>query len=103
MQNKADVKIDKMNIRIATIKDYDNEQRTTNNEPYSKQTQFKANLSLPKGEQSQFLISELIIDYLLLLLCVLCDYIYPMCPLGVKISVNSCEFVAKFSAISAIN
>jgi len=30
-----------MNISIATIKDYDNEQRTTNNERYSKQSQSK--------------------------------------------------------------
>jgi len=41
--NKANVKIGKMNISIATRKDYDKEQRTTNNERYSKQTQFKAN------------------------------------------------------------
>jgi hypothetical protein len=44
MQNKAKVKIGKMNISIATIKDYDNEQRTINNKRYSKQTQFKPNL-----------------------------------------------------------
>ncbi|MHC4792480.1 MAG: hypothetical protein ACYS8Y_13820 [Planctomycetota bacterium] len=30
--NKAKVKIGKMNISIATIKDYDNEQRSTHNE-----------------------------------------------------------------------
>jgi len=47
MQNKANVKIGKMNTSIATIKDYDNEQRTINNERYSKQTQFK-----PKQSQS---------------------------------------------------
>jgi len=41
MQNKAKVKISKMNISIAIIKDYDNEQQTTNNERYSKQTQSK--------------------------------------------------------------
>jgi len=41
---KPNVKIGKMNISIAKIKDYDNEQRTINNERYSKQTQFKANL-----------------------------------------------------------
>jgi hypothetical protein len=41
MQNKANVKIGKMNISIATIKDYDKEQRTINNERYSKQTQSK--------------------------------------------------------------
>jgi len=41
MQNKANVKIGKMNTSIATIKDYDNEQRTINNERYSKQTQTK--------------------------------------------------------------
>jgi len=39
MQNKANFKIGKMNISIATIKDYDKEQRTINNERYSKQTQ----------------------------------------------------------------
>jgi hypothetical protein len=41
MQNKANVKIGKMNIRISIIKDYDKEQRTINNERYSKQTQTK--------------------------------------------------------------
>ena len=41
MQNKANVKIGKMNISIAIIKDYDKEQRTTNKERYSKQTQTK--------------------------------------------------------------
>jgi hypothetical protein len=40
MQNKAKVKIGKMNISVATIKDYNNKQRTTNNERYSKQSQF---------------------------------------------------------------
>jgi len=43
--NKADLKRAKMNISIATIKDYDNEQRTINNERYSKQTQSKPVLS----------------------------------------------------------
>ena len=32
--NKANVNIGKMGISIATIKDYDNEQQTTNNECY---------------------------------------------------------------------
>ena len=32
MQNKANVKMGKMNINIALIKYYDNEQQTTNNE-----------------------------------------------------------------------
>ena len=41
MQNKANVKIGKMNISIATIKDYDKKQRTINNERYSKQSQSK--------------------------------------------------------------
>jgi hypothetical protein len=41
MQNKANVKMGKMTISIATIKAYANEQRTMNNEPYSKQTQSK--------------------------------------------------------------
>jgi len=47
MQNKPNFKIGKMNISIATIRDYDKEQRTINNERYSKQTQskpIKANL-----------------------------------------------------------
>ena len=52
MQNKANVELGRKSIRIAAIKDYGNEQWTTNNERYSKQTQNKANLSLPKGEQS---------------------------------------------------
>jgi len=39
LQNKANFKIGKMNVSIATIKDYDNEQRTINNERYSKQSQ----------------------------------------------------------------
>ncbi|MHC4488818.1 MAG: hypothetical protein ACYS9C_17010 [Planctomycetota bacterium] len=39
--NKAKVKIGKMNVSIAIIKDYDNEQQTTNNECYSKQSQTK--------------------------------------------------------------
>jgi len=41
LQNKANVKIGKMNISIAKLKDYDKKQRTTNNECYSKQTQTK--------------------------------------------------------------
>ena len=41
LQNKANFKIGKMNISIATIKDYDKEQRTINSEPYSKQSQSK--------------------------------------------------------------
>jgi hypothetical protein len=41
MQNKANVKIGKMNISIATIEDYDSEQRKINNVSYSKQTQTK--------------------------------------------------------------
>ena len=45
--NKANVKIGKMNVSVAKLKAYDNEQRTTNNERYSKQTQtnpiFKTN------------------------------------------------------------
>jgi hypothetical protein len=41
MQNKANFKIGKIDISIATIKDYDNERRTINNERYSKQTQTK--------------------------------------------------------------
>jgi hypothetical protein len=45
MQNKANVKIGKMNISAVTKKDYDKEQRTINNERYSKQTQTKPILS----------------------------------------------------------
>jgi hypothetical protein len=41
MQNKANFKIGKIDISIAIIKDYDSEQRSTNNERYSKQTQTK--------------------------------------------------------------
>ena len=41
MQNKANVKIGKMNVSVATRKDYDKEQRTTNNERCSKQSQTK--------------------------------------------------------------
>jgi hypothetical protein len=43
MQNKAKVKIGKMNISVAVIKDYSNEQRTTSNERIqnkAKQSQF---------------------------------------------------------------
>jgi len=45
MQNKANVKIGKININIATIKEYNNKQRKiyplgVNNERHSKQTQF---------------------------------------------------------------
>jgi hypothetical protein len=49
MQNKAKVKIGKMNIRIAIVKDYDNEQRTINNERYSKQSQTKPILKSQSG------------------------------------------------------
>jgi len=41
MQNKANVKIDKMDISKATIRTYDNEQRTINNVRLPKQTQTK--------------------------------------------------------------
>jgi len=41
MQNKANVKIGKMGISKATIRAYDNEQRTINNKLSSKQTQTK--------------------------------------------------------------
>jgi len=41
MQNKANVKIGKMNISTATAKEYDKKQRTINNERYSKQSQTK--------------------------------------------------------------
>jgi len=41
MQNKANVKMGKMTISIATLKAYAKKQRTTTNERYSKQTQSK--------------------------------------------------------------
>jgi hypothetical protein len=43
MQNKPNVKIGKMNISVARIRLYDNQQRTINNEWRSKQSQFKPN------------------------------------------------------------
>jgi len=39
MQNKANVKMGKMNISTATLKAYANKQRTMSNKHYSKQTQ----------------------------------------------------------------
>ena len=39
--NEPNVKVGKMNISIAAVKPYANEQRPMNNERYSKQTQFK--------------------------------------------------------------
>jgi len=47
--NEPNVKVGKMNISIAAVKPYANEQRPMNNERYSKQTQFKPNSS-PKLE-----------------------------------------------------
>jgi len=44
MQNKAKVKIGKINISIKKIRDYDKKQRTINNERYSKQSQTKPKL-----------------------------------------------------------
>jgi len=41
MQNKAKVNIGKMNVSATRINGYDNEQRTTDNERYSKQSQTK--------------------------------------------------------------
>jgi len=61
LQNKANVKIGKMNISIVTINEYDKEQRTINNERYSKQTQTKpiSNLVLQNGhhEGKMFLVA----------------------------------------------
>jgi hypothetical protein len=60
MQNKANVKIGKMNISVATIKDYDKKQRTITNERYSKQTQSKpiSNATTAfSSEQSEYRIS----------------------------------------------
>jgi len=51
MQNKANVKIGKINVSIATIKDYDNEQRTTNviqNKPKQSQS-FNDSTALTAG------------------------------------------------------
>src|SRR4030043_172366 len=52
LQNKAKVKMGKMNISTAIIKAYANEQRTMSDEHYPKQTQIKANFkrrsSLPR-------------------------------------------------------
>jgi hypothetical protein len=48
--NKPNFKIGKINISVATIKDYDNEQLTINNERYSKQTQNKPNFRKAKNE-----------------------------------------------------
>jgi hypothetical protein len=50
MQNKANVKIDKMNIKIAIIKDYDKKQGTISNERYSKQSQTKP-ITFYRGER----------------------------------------------------
>jgi hypothetical protein len=47
MQNKANAKIGKMNISVATIMDYDKEQRRIDNERYSKQTQTKPISEVP--------------------------------------------------------
>jgi len=51
LQNKANVKIGKINVSIKTIKDYDKEQRTINNKRYSKQTQSKPILKIKAGRQ----------------------------------------------------
>jgi len=61
MQNKAKVKIGKMNISVAVIKDYDNEQQTTNNERYSKQTQTKPILRLRSGQVSNVTLLKWVI------------------------------------------
>ena len=45
MQNKANVKIGKYSVSMEAIKDYNNKQRTINNERHSKQSQFKPNPS----------------------------------------------------------
>jgi len=45
--NKANVKIGKIHISIAKTNDYGNEQQTTNNERYSKQTQTKPISEVP--------------------------------------------------------
>jgi hypothetical protein len=49
MQNKANFKMGNINISTVATKPYPNEQRTMNNEHYSKQSQFKPNPS-PKLE-----------------------------------------------------
>jgi hypothetical protein len=48
MQNKANVKIGKMNISAAIIKDYDKKQPRINDKRYSKQTQTNPILPAPK-------------------------------------------------------
>jgi hypothetical protein len=48
LQNKANVKIGKMNISTAIIKAYANEQPPINNERYPKQSQIKANFKRTK-------------------------------------------------------
>jgi len=57
MQNKANVKMGKKNASIATIKDYDNEQRTINNERYSKQSQTKPIYILPQRTLSTLVLA----------------------------------------------
>ena len=47
MQNKANVKIGKMSISIARIKDYDKKQRRISSKRYSKQTQTKPISEVP--------------------------------------------------------
>jgi len=53
MQNKPKVKIGKMNLSIAIIRDYDNEQRTISNELSSKQTQTNPIQTQFKPNQTQ--------------------------------------------------
>jgi hypothetical protein len=48
MQNKPNVKMGNINISTARTKAYAKEQRTINNEHYSKQTQNKANFKQSK-------------------------------------------------------
>ena len=63
LQNKANVKIGKMNISVVRIGHYDNERRTIDNERPSKQTQFKAKQTQFLKESKMSLTSILTKDY----------------------------------------
>jgi len=54
MQNKANVKIGNITISIVATKPYANEQRTMNNERYSKQTQSNPISNAESQFQTQF-------------------------------------------------
>jgi hypothetical protein len=58
LQNKPNIRIGKMNVSAAKIKDYHNEQPTINNEPHSKQTQTKPISSQPKMSANKVLTED---------------------------------------------